>query len=307
LAPIALFVYNRPDHLTQVAKALAHNREASMSKLFIYSDAPKSAAAEEKVAAVRSVARSITGFQSVDVVEQSVNLGVARSIIHGVNKLAVQYGRVIVLEDDLLPSPYFLRYMNDALNFYEHDDQVISVHGYTYPVKEDLPETFFIRGADCWGWGTWARGWELFNADGAALLSQLQQRGLAYEFDLEDSYPYTQMLKDCIAGKNDSWAIRWYASAFLLGKLTLYPGSSLVQNIGADGSGVHVGNTRSFEHKEWGRAVEVARIPVEESPDGRLAFAKFLSGLRPPFGRRVLNRARRLISLQRLHRQKPAL
>ena len=296
LAPIALFVYNRPDHLIRVAEALGCNREASMSKLFIYSDAPKSAAAEEKVAAVRSVARSITGFQSVDVIEQSVNLGVARSIIQGVTRLTANYGRAIVLEDDLLPAPYFLRFMNDALNCYEHDDQVISVHGYTYPVKDALPETFFIRGADCWGWGTWARGWKHFNADGAALLRQVQQRGLAGEFDLDDSYPYTQMLKDCIAGKNDSWAIRWYASAFLLGKLTLYPGSSLVQNIGADGSGVHVGNTRSFEHKEWGRAVEVTRILVEESPDARQAFAKFLSGLRPSFARKVLNRARRLIT-----------
>ena len=182
-APIALFAYNRPDHLTRVAEGLANNREASMSKLFVFSDAAKSAAAEKMVAAVRSVAHSITGFQSVDVVEQPVNLGVAKSIIQGVNTLTTKYGQVIVLEDDLLPSPHFLRYMNHALKFYEDDDRVISVHGYTYPVKEILPETFFIRGADCWGWGTWKRGWDLFEPDARKLLRELEGRNLTSDFD----------------------------------------------------------------------------------------------------------------------------
>ena len=294
LAPIALFVYNRPDHLTRVAEALAHNREASMSELFIYSDSPKSASAEEKVAAARSVARSITGFQSINVVEQTVNLGVAQSIIQGVNLLTGKYGRVIVLEDDLMPSPYFLHYMNDALNCYEHDDRVISVHGYTYPVKEDLPETFFVRGADCWSWATWKRGWDLFEADGRKLLRELEHRKLTYDFDFNGSYPYTQMLRDCIDGKNDSWAIRWYASAFLLGKLTLYPGSSQVQNIGADGSGFHVGSTRSFEHHQWGERIAVDKISVEESNSSRRAFATYLSGLRPSPVKRVFNRVANL-------------
>ncbi len=290
LAPIALFVYNRPDHLIRVAAALAHNREASATKLFIYSDAPKSATAKEKVEAVRSVARTITGFQSVDVVEQSVNLGVARSVVQGVSRLAEQFGKVIVLEDDLLPSRHFLGYMNTALDRYENDDRVVSVHAYSYPVRDQLPETFFLRGADCWGWATWKRGWDIFEEDGRKLLGELTRRKLTYDFDFNGSYPYTQMLRDCIDGKNDSWAIRWYASAFLLGKLTLYPGSAQVQNIGADGSGIHVGAIRSFEHQQWGEPVSVGNVPVHESESSRRAFAIYLSGLRSSPVKRALSR-----------------
>jgi hypothetical protein len=197
---------------------------------------------------------------------------------------------VIVLEDDLLPSVHFLRYMNDALHMYERDERVISIHAYAYPVKSALPETFFLRGADCWGWGTWKRGWDLFDADGPKLLRELEQRKLTQDFDLDGSYPYTQMLRDCIAGRNDSWAIRWYASAYLKGKLTLYPGSSQVQNIGADGSGSHVGATSSFEHRRWGKPIEVRDIPFVESTVARQAFAGYLSELSASRLRRLFGR-----------------
>ena len=296
LAPIALFVYNRPDHLTRVAEALARNREASTSRLFVYSDAPKNTAAEEKVAAVRTAARSIAGFQSVDVVEQSVNQGVARSVMQGVGRLTERFGKVIVLEDDLLPSPYFLGYLNSALDRYESDERVISVHAYTYPVHAQLPETFFLRGADCWGWATWKRGWDLFDPDAQKLLEELQRHRLTRAFDFDGNYPYTEMLQDCIEGRNDSWAIRWYASAFLQGKLTLYPGCSQIQNIGVDGSGRHLGKTSFFTHGDWGRAVLVGDIPVEESTVGRDSFARFMRKVvYPSPTRRLLRRLRKLI------------
>jgi len=290
LAPIALFVYNRPDHATRVADALARSPDAPLSRLFVFSDAPKNAAARAQVAAVRSSIRSITGFQSVEVIEQSTNRGVARSIIDGVSDLTARFGKVIVLEDDLLPSQHFLRYMNDALNLYGDAEEVISIHGYSYPVSGVLPETFFLRGADCWGWATWKRGWEHFEEDGSKLLQELERRNLTRDFDFDGSYPYTLMLRDSIVGKNDSWAVRWYASAFLLGKLTLYPGSSQIQNIGADGTGFHVGATRSFEHKHWGEPVSVGGSAVVESAPVRAAFARYLAGLRPSLPRRVFGR-----------------
>ena len=127
--------------------------------------------------------------------------------------------KVIVLEDDLVTSPHFLQYMNDGLGIYERDDRVISIHGYSYPVHGKLPETFFLRGADCLGWATWKRGWDLFEDDGQRLLNELERRNLTRSFDFDGSYPYTQMLRDQIAGSNSSWAVRWYASAFLRDKL----------------------------------------------------------------------------------------
>lgn len=297
-APIALFAYNRPIHLERVAAALSSNPEASASRLFVFSDAPKNAAAEQAVAQVRAVARGIRGFAVLEVIEQGANQGVAQSVVEGVTSLTARFGRVIVLEDDLLPSAHFLAYMNGALQRYADDDRVISVHAYSYPIAEPLPETFFLRGADCWGWATWKRGWELFEPDGGKLLAALEARRATHEFDYGGAYPYTQMLRDCIAGRNDSWAIRWYASAFLAGKLTLYPGSSQVQNIGADGTGLHIGATRQFEHADWGRRVPLAPAPVEESQAARRAFAAFLAGPRLSMADRLLGRVKRLLSLK---------
>jgi hypothetical protein len=297
-APVALFAYNRPAHLARVAQALSTNPEAAASRLFVFSDAPKRDTDRGGVADVRACGRALQGFESVEVIEQRENQGVARSITGGVAKLTAEFGRVIVLEDDLLPSPHFLRYMNQALDAYAEDDRVISVHAYSYPVATRLPGTFFLRGADCWGWATWKRGWELFEPDGRKLLDALEQQGSLRDFDFGGAYPYSRMLRDAIDGRNDSWAIRWYASAFLSGKLTLYPGSSQVQNIGADGSGTHVGRTSQFQHVSWGNEIEVGVIPVRESGEARQAFAAYLAGLRPSMASRVLRGFRRFMSAQ---------
>jgi Glycosyl transferase family 2 len=290
LAPIAIFAYNRPRHLARVLEALRSNPEAGASDLFIYSDAPKDPVAAPAVEEVRRAIRQAGGFRSVSVVEQAVNLGISRSVISGVGDLVHRFGRAVVLEDDLLPSPNFLRYVNDALDEYEHDTRVVSVHAYSYPVKAPLPETFFLRGADCWGWATWARGWQVFEPDGRRLLAELRERKLTAEFDLDGDYPYTRMLEDQIEGRNDSWAVRWHAAAFLRGLLTLYPGRSQIQNIGADGSGSNVGRTREFEHERWGGPVKVGGIALEESLPCRRAFGKYLRDAGRSLPRRLLAR-----------------
>ena len=246
LAPIVLFVYNRPWHTQQTIEALQKNELSSESELFIYSDAPKAEKDQEKVQEARDYVHSIGGFKKITIIERVENWGLANSIIDGVTAIVNQYGKIIVLEDDLVTSPYFLKYMNDGLNLYEKSKDVISIHGYIYPVKGNLPETFFLRGADCWGWATWKDKWTLFEPDGAKLLNELKQKELIKRFDYNGTYLYSKMLKKQIEGKNNSWAIRWYASAFLKNKYTLYPGKSLVLNIGNDGSGTHCGETNEF-------------------------------------------------------------
>lgn len=289
-APIALFAYNRPRHLARVLEGLRANPEAAASELHAFSDAPRDAAAAPAVAEVRALLRAAAGFASVRVIERKANLGLAGSIIDGVGALLAAHDRVVVLEDDLLPAPGFLGYMNEALEAYRDDPRVASVHAYCYPVREALPETFFLRGADCWGWGTWARAWRGFEADGARLLAELEQHGLTRAFDLDGAYPYTQMLRDQIAGRNDSWAVRWHAAAFLRGQLTLYPGCSQVQNIGADGSGTNLGPGDAFRHERWGEAVRIGGIPIEESDVARRAFATFLRSAGQSLPRRLLAR-----------------
>src|SRR5262249_35869456 len=152
------------------------------------------------------------------------NFGLAQSIVQGVSGTVAQHGRIIVLEDDMVTSPHFLTYMNQALDKYADEARVVSIHGYVYPVEQPLPETFFLPGADCWGWATWKRGWSCFNPDGQFLLNELKRQKLIRDFDFNGAFPYSEMLQAQIKGANDSWAVRWYASALLAGKLTLYPG-----------------------------------------------------------------------------------
>jgi hypothetical protein len=246
LSPIVLFVYNRPDHTRKTIDALAVNSLASESELFIYSDTPKDQEALEGVQAVRSHIKNVQGFKSVTIIERDKNWGLANSIIDGVTGIVNEYGKVIVLEDDMVTSPYFLTYMNDALNLYENNDRVASIHGYIYPVRKKLPDYYFLRGADCWGWAAWKRSWDIFNPDAQFLLDEIKRLKLDKLFNFDNSHDYTGMLNAQIEGKVSSWAIRWYASAFLAGKYTLYPGISFIKNIGIDGSGTHCGDNDVF-------------------------------------------------------------
>jgi hypothetical protein len=274
LAPIVLFTYNRPWHLMQTVSALLKNSLASESEIFIFSDGPKNENDVPKVAEVRKYIKTIKGFKKIEIIERDKNWGLANNIIDGITKVVNQYGKVIVLEDDLVTSPYFLKFMNDGLNIYEEEEKVISVHGYVYPIK-GLPEIFFLRGADCWGWATWKRGWDLFEKDGKKLLDELEKRKLTKLFDFNGAYPYTKMLKDQVEGKVDSWAIRWYASAFIHEKLTLYPGISLVKHIGDLGTHIK-GNSRWLDVEVSEKPIFVKRIPPIEDPEVRKKIEDFL-------------------------------
>lgn len=154
-APVALFVYNRPWHSRQTIEALQANALARETELYIFSDGPRAEADVKKVEEVRNYLRSVEGFQSVHIVESNVNKGLAKSVIAGVTNVLQTNSNIIVLEDDMVTSAFFLTYMNRALELYKNETDVISIHGYIYPVKEALPETFFLKGADCWGWATW--------------------------------------------------------------------------------------------------------------------------------------------------------
>lgn len=274
LAPVLLFVYNRPYHTCKTIEALSNNDLAVETTLIIYSDnSPGSA--DENVSKTRSYIKTITGFKSIKIIERTENWGLANNIIDGVTSVISEYGKVIVLEDDLVVSPYFLKYMNEALDLYEKEEQVACIHGYVYPVKRQLPETFFIKGADCWGWATWKRSWDLFCSDGKALLNEIDKRNLKKEFDFDNSYPYYKMLKQQVEGNNNSWAIRWYASAFLNNKLTLYPGRSLVKQIGMDGSGTHCGENTVFNVQLVEVPINVQKIHMEETLIARKIFTNY--------------------------------
>lgn len=276
LAPIAIFSYNRLEHLKRTIRSLEDNDLASSSEVFVFSDGANDSASELLVYSIRNFLKTSSfRFKSITVIERESNFGLAKSIIDGVSRLCEQFGRIIVLEDDMITSRYFLKFMNDALEKFKLNERIISIHGYVYPLAEPMEAPFFLEGADCWGWATWQRGWSLFNPSAEELYKKLLDSGLMNRFNFYLPNNYSKMLKENIQGKNNSWAIRWYASALLERKLTLYPHKSLVLNIGLDGSGTHCSEETSFNVSLAEEPLSLTGIEEIESTEGLRKFTEF--------------------------------
>lgn len=275
-SPILLFVFNRPDHVNRTITALQQNTLAAESVLYIYSDGTRSDEQKESVDEVRRYIHSINGFKEIHIIERKENWGLARNIIDGVTTRVKEYGRVIVLEDDLITAPYFLQFMNDALETYKDEEKVGHIQGCDFTHDTSLPDTFLIKWTGSWGWATWERAWKHFNPDGKALLEELEKRKLTKTFDFNGKYGFTRMLRRQIEGKNNSWAIRWNASLFLKDVLSLNVGKSLVQNEGFDGSGTNCGGGGLYNSILWMKPLPVVKIsPIEENISARKAFEKY--------------------------------
>ena len=276
LAPILLFAYNRPRHLQHTVEALAHNPLAQESELFVFSDGARTEDDREDVELVRSYIHTIEGFKTVHRIERDRNYGLAANIIDGVTDIVNRYGRVIVLEDDLVTAPGFLQFMNDALDTYADEPRVGHIQAYDFTQNPRLPETFLIKFTGSWGWATWQRAWQHFNPDGQYLLNELYRRHLTRRFDFNGKYGFTRMLRRQVEGKNNSWAIRWNASLFLQDILSLNVGRSLVQNEGFDGSGTHCGADHLYEARLYKERLRVEKIsPVTENLEARKIFESY--------------------------------
>jgi acetyltransferase-like isoleucine patch superfamily enzyme len=263
LAPIVLFVYNRPEHTRKTLEALRLNDLASESILYIYADGAKQNASNkhlEDVAATRKVIKEQLWCGAVHIIESKVNRGLAVSITEGVTEVVERYGRVIVLEDDIVTSKGFLVYMNDALRLYEKNERVMHISGYMYPYDATLPETFFFNVPLCWGWATWKRAWVHYNNDAVDLWMELIRRNLFNEFDKFGGNYLSSQLGENITGRLNTWFIKWHSTVLLKEGFTLYPKYSLVENIGFDNTGVHNGNFDEFTHEKL-----LERVVVEES------------------------------------------
>jgi len=276
-APIALFVYNRPQHTERTVKFLKQNELASESRLFIFSDGAKSTTDEDKVNEVREFIKKIDGFKSVEIIESKINLGLANSIIAGVTRLTKEYGQAIVFEDDLISSPYTLTYFNEALNRYREEEKVMHIGAYMYVLGDkNLPDSFFYRAATSWGWATWERAWQNFEPNIDKLIKQFDGKKKD-AFSIEKTMNFWKQMQDFKKGKNNSWAIRWYASIFLKGGLTLNPSQSLVNNIGHDGTGVHSGMNDIYNVIINPQPIKTFPTVVEENKAAYTAIKTFLA------------------------------
>lgn len=248
LAPVLLFVYNRPAHTLKTLTALEKNQYADQTILYIYSDAAKDERAVEAVDEVRRIIKKTWRFKQIKIIERDKNWGLAANVIDGVTKVVREHGQIIVLEDDLETSSFALDYFNKALDRYREDEQVMQISGYGYPVQNlnQLPETFFFRVANSWGWATWDRAWQHFNPDIDELVSDFSEEQI-HQFSIEGKENFWKQVQELRSGKINSWAIRWYASVFKKNGLVLYPRNSMTQNIGNDGSGTHTAAESTYQ------------------------------------------------------------
>lgn len=241
LAPIALFVFRRPEHARKTIESLLGNPEAARSEIVVFSDGPRGERDVEAVRETRAIVRA-AGIPNLRLVEREQNMGLARSIVAGVTELCESHGAVIVLEDDLLLSPTFLEFMNTSLERYRDDPRVFAVSGYTFPIEPPGgADAFFLPFTNSCGWATWARAWRHLTTAESVLATLAGDKARRRRFDLDGAYPFWAMLRAQLDGRIDSWGIRWYGSVFLRDGLVLYPSRSLVANIGFDGTGVHSG------------------------------------------------------------------
>jgi hypothetical protein len=248
LAPIVLFCYIRLDTLIQTVEALKNNFLAPDSELYVFCDAAKNDVDKIEVDKVRSYVNAIEGFKSLKVYEATENMGLANSIIQGVSKIFLDHEKIVVLEDDLVTTPNFLNYMNEALMNYHDKPIVNAICGYSFDLKKsELSSSYLLNRPWPWSWATWKNRWEVVDWEMKDYDDFSKSRRLKREFSRLGS-DVNLMLWRQMNGKLDSWAIRWTFHQFKTKTFCLYPPVSLVRNIGFGEEATHTkGSVKRYD------------------------------------------------------------
>lgn len=278
-APIVLFVFNRPGHTRRTLEALSENSEATDSVLYIYADGPPANANEElagRLAEVRRIIREKKWCGEVHIRESEANRGLADSIVGGVTEVIEEYGRAIVLEDDIVTSRGFLKFMNGALELYREDASVMQISAYSYPtVERPGAESYFLKAMSCWGWATWKRAWSCYDPDASRQLTHWTRNPeIEHRFNLDGSGDYIDQLRANVDGRRRTWAVKWFSSWMAADGLCLYPGKSLAQNIGHDNTGENCRKSDVFAGPVT-PDLSISRVPCLEDKRMRAAVAGF--------------------------------
>jgi len=276
-APIALFVYNRPEHLRKSLSSLNKNLEVKFSSVYIFSDGPKNNDRDiQKVKKVREIVKNLNFFKKKKIIERKQNIGLKQNIISGINHVLKFHNKIIVLEDDLIFSNNFIDYMNNSLNKYIKHKSVWHISGWNYDLRnKEEKSAFFIKNMNCWGWGTWKNRWEKLNLNSEFLIKKIKKKGIE-KFDLENSFQnYSQLIRNK-KKKISTWAIFWNATIFLNDGLCLNPFKTLTVNIGQDKSGTNNFNIK-LENIKIGK-YKITNYPndLNENKNARLEIVKFL-------------------------------
>jgi len=246
LAPIVLFVYNRPKHTKKTIDCLKRNYLAKSSELFIYSDAEKNKQHKIKVNEVREIINNISGFKKIKIIKRKKNYGLAKNIICGIDDIFNKYNKAIILEDDIETSKYFLKFMNTSLVKYKKNSNIWHISGWNYPIsykerKKIKEEVFFWKVMNCWGWGTWRDRWKKYKKNPKQLMKNWDEKKIKI-FNLDGHYDFWKQVENNYNKTTNTWAIFWMTTIFEHNGYCLNPLTSYVFNSGNDNSGE---NTRS--------------------------------------------------------------
>jgi len=281
LAPVVLFVYNRPWHVRQTLESLAANYLAEESELIVFADGPKVYASEEEMFRIKEVREIVKGkkwCKTTELIESEINKGLTESIISGVTKIINNHGKIIVLEDDLILSKFFIRFINEALVFFNNEKNVMHISGHSFPLKGIKKDIYFLNYVSPHGWGTWKDRWSFFENDANVLLNRLNTLpdfnlvnfncGFGNEF-------YSQLTKN-VNKELNTWAVKWHTSIFLKGGVSLFPKQSLIDNTGFDSSGTNSGNSKPyFSEVNNQKMPEISSIPIEINKVALKSFKKY--------------------------------
>jgi len=306
LAPIILFAYNRPWHTEQVLQALKENELADQSHLIVFVDGVKDNATSADIKQnqqVIEIARSQKWCGSIEVHISEYNHGCRWAPINGISYVLSEYPSCIILEDDILTSPYFLTYMNKALQFYENYQSVFSISAFNLsekaiPIPEDYDYDVYVSLRQLnWGWGTWANRWNLVNweKDNIPLFIDDKQQVDAFNRGGDD---LSQMLLDEFDGKSQAWDIQFSFAQFYYHAVSIVPCYSYTQNIGLDNSGTHtLNNIGGSFVADLSKAVLEPRLLPIIYEDKRIVnhFYNVFSTKKRPLWQKVFNRLNRLL------------
>ena len=270
-APIVIFCFNRPRHLESLFKTLIRNHTIYLGNLYVFIDGPRDSSDVELINDVFVTAENFEShFKSMNIIRREKNIGSAANIIDGITQILEKYSSVIVLEDDLILSKYFLKYMNDTLSKYSNVSNIYHISGFSeFNDYDSNAKAFFGRGMNCWGWATWKDKWDNLETDVDKLIGVMTKDDiLKLNFDGSCDF-YSQLIQNKI-GVLNTWAIFWYVSIFKNGGLCLHPNRALSVNMGNDGSGERVGLTQHHQELFEG---DILEYPIEVKED-KFYFAK---------------------------------
>lgn len=282
-APVVVFVYKRLQHTVSTLEALNKNLYAENSNLYIYSDGFKGMNDKKEVQAVREYLnefRFISKFKNTHIIESEVNLGLANSVISGVSKIIQEYGKIIVVEDDLITSVDFLKYMNEALDYYYIEKRIWSIAGYTPNIKgldKYKKDVYMCVRAGSWGWATWKDRWDSvdWEVNDYSHFSKDKKMRKAFR---KCGYDMPAMLDMQMRGQVDSWAIRFCYAQFKQNKVTVNPTISRIKNIGIDGTGTHKVNENRWSVECNQTVCKIEFIPYEINKQLVRAYYNFFAG-----------------------------